>query len=61
MDDLRCCGSGACIIDAEGNCWCGQQWDGKKMCSKLSKEAVDNQPDEHLPSPSTKPDLAQPN
>ncbi len=31
-EDLRCCGSGACIIDAEGRCWCGQQWDGQKMC-----------------------------
>ena len=33
QDDKRCCGSGACIIDAQGHCWCGQQWDGKKMCS----------------------------
>lgn len=32
-DDPRCCGSGTCIIDAAGNCWCGQQWDGEKMCS----------------------------
>jgi len=31
-DDPRCCGSGTCLIDAEGRCWCGQQWDGKKMC-----------------------------
>jgi hypothetical protein len=31
-DDPRCCGSGTCIIDAEGRCWCGQQWDGQKMC-----------------------------
>ncbi|HYN61984.1 MAG TPA: hypothetical protein VET87_20980 [Rubrivivax sp.] len=30
-DDPRCCGSGTCIIDAEGRCWCGQQWDGLKM------------------------------
>ena len=26
-DDPRCCGSGTCIIDPEGRCWCGQQWD----------------------------------
>jgi hypothetical protein len=32
-DDLRCCGSGTCIINAEGFCWCGQQWDGEKMCN----------------------------
>ena len=25
-NDTRCCGSGACIIDPEGRCWCGQQW-----------------------------------
>jgi hypothetical protein len=31
-DDPRCCGSGTCIIDNEGRCWCGQQWDGQKMC-----------------------------
>ena len=27
-DDPGCCGSGTCIIDSEGRCWCGQQWDG---------------------------------
>ena len=31
-DDPRCCGSGTCIIDAAGRCWCGQQWDGQRMC-----------------------------
>jgi hypothetical protein len=31
-EDKRCCGSGACIIDIEGRCWCGQRWDGQKMC-----------------------------
>ena len=30
-DDPRCCGSGTCIIDSEGRCWCGQQWDGQRM------------------------------
>ena len=30
-EDPRCCGSGTCIIDVEGRCWCGQQWDGQKM------------------------------
>jgi hypothetical protein len=32
MEDERCCGTGTCIIDAEGSCWCGQRWDGTKMC-----------------------------
>jgi hypothetical protein len=31
-DDERCCGTGTCIIDTQGRCWCGQQWDGEKMC-----------------------------
>jgi hypothetical protein len=30
--DERCCGTGTCIINAEGFCWCGQKWDGEKMC-----------------------------
>jgi len=30
-EDTRCCGSGTCIIDSEGRCWCGQQWDGVHM------------------------------
>jgi hypothetical protein len=30
--DKRCCGTGTCIIDKDGKCWCGQQWDGEKMC-----------------------------
>lgn len=34
-EDPRCCGSGVCIIDSEGRCWCGQQWDGQKMCSPV--------------------------
>jgi hypothetical protein len=31
-EDPRCCGSGTCIINTAGRCWCGQQWDGEKMC-----------------------------
>jgi hypothetical protein len=30
-EDPRCCGSGPCIIDSEGRCWCGQKWDGQTM------------------------------
>jgi hypothetical protein len=29
--DPRCCGTGTCIINADGECWCGQKWDGQKM------------------------------
>lgn len=32
LEDERCCGTGTCIINAEGYCWCGQKWDGQKMC-----------------------------
>lgn len=31
-EDLRCCGTGTCLINSEGVCWCGQRWDGSKMC-----------------------------
>lgn len=30
-EDPRCCGSGTCIIDTEGRCWCGLQWDGQEL------------------------------
>ncbi len=32
VEDERCCGTGTCIINAQGYCWCGQKWDGEKMC-----------------------------
>lgn len=32
LEDERCCGTGTCIINAQGYCWCGQKWDGEKMC-----------------------------
>ena len=35
QDDERCCGTGTCIIDTQGACWCGQVWDGEKMCLPL--------------------------
>ncbi len=34
-EDPRCCGTGTCIIDPEGRCWCGQQWDGTKMAMPM--------------------------
>jgi hypothetical protein len=32
QDDERCCGTGTCLINAEGYCWCGQKWNGSVMC-----------------------------
>ena len=46
-EDPRCCGSGTCIIDSEGCCWCGQHWDGKKMCMP----AVSNTAEATAPEP----------
>ena len=36
-EDERCCGTGHCMINADGQCWCGQQWDGEKMCQPKQK------------------------
>ncbi|WP_168224642.1 hypothetical protein [Rhodoferax aquaticus] len=44
QDDERCCGTGTCIIDAKGRCWCGQQWDGEKMCRPTPAVAHDTTP-----------------
>ena len=51
QDDERCCGTGTCIIDAHGQCWCGQQWDGEKMC----RPPLDVSPPDR-----SEPDLAKP-
>ncbi len=40
-EDERCCGSGHCIVNADGQCWCGQQWDGEKMCQPKLKALAD--------------------
>ena len=45
-EDPRCCGSGTCIIDTEGRCWCGQQWDGQKMGLPASGSATEAAPAE---------------
>jgi hypothetical protein len=36
-EDERCCGTGHCMINGDGQCWCGQQWDGEKMCAPKPK------------------------
>ncbi len=46
-DDPRCCGTGTCIINADGRCWCGQQWDGEKMCFPPQDAPSQASPDAH--------------
>jgi hypothetical protein len=55
QDDERCCGTGTCIIDDQGRCWCGQQWDGEKMC-RPTQDAARTSATE--PSPPAEPDNA---
>jgi len=48
--DKRCCGSGVCIINDAGECWCGQVWDGEKMAApslKLISDADKSQEQDH--------------
>ena len=44
-EDLRCCGTGTCLINAEGICWCGQRWGGEKMCFPVKVGSVENSKD----------------
>lgn len=55
-DDERCCGTGTCIIDARGLCWCGQQWDGEKMCRPDQTGAPSGTPDAPQKQPNTQAD-----
>ena len=50
-DDERCCGTGTCIINAEGYCWCGQKWDGEKMCFPERGETAPPEPQAQQASP----------
>ena len=56
MEDPRCCGTGTCIINDEGQCWCGQTWDGERMCfarvAPTPPPAVDSSlpPDDEAPA-----------
>ena len=49
-DDKRCCGTGTCIIDGQGHCWCGQQWDGVQMCRPTSADASALQDHDTVPT-----------
>ena len=51
-EDLRCCGTGTCLINAEGVCWCGQQWDGEKMCFPEKLGLAENPKSESPPAAS---------
>ncbi len=50
-DDPRCCGTGTCIINAEGFCWCGQRWDGEKMCFPERQELPPSGPPSEAQEP----------
>ena len=54
--DKRCCGSGVCIINDAGECWCGQVWDGEKMSAPSLKmySAIDKNQEQE--SDKLKPD-----
>ncbi len=52
-EDLRCCGTGTCLINADGMCWCGQRWDGEKMCFPDKAEPVKTSPIDATLQPGT--------
>ena len=52
MEDTRCCGTGTCIITAQGYCWCGQRWDGTRMCFP-ERAGSDRQDEDANPQPGT--------
>ena len=61
MEDKRCCGSGNCIINAEGVCWCGQQWDGEKMVSPHTEtnDTMENEKANHILTAQTRHSFLQ--
>ena len=46
--DTRCCGSGTCIINEAGECWCGQKWDGNKMIPRVSSVELNSNLDKTI-------------
>jgi hypothetical protein len=46
-EDLRCCGTGTCLINEDGFCWCGQKWDGEKMCFPEKEQPEASTVDKH--------------
>ena len=59
--DKRCCGSGVCIINDAGECWCGQVWKGEKMvapsllASKVDVKQLEKDLDLSNPNPKDLP------
>lgn len=51
--DPRCCGSGTCIVDPAGRCWCGQQWDVEKTCKPepAAQQDTERQPESRGTAP----------
>jgi len=49
MEDTRCCGTGTCIINADGECWCGQRWNGTQMSFPENLQAKTNSKAEGKP------------
>jgi hypothetical protein len=60
MEDTRCCGTGTCIINAEGYCWCGQRWNGERMCFPEPAHRQPSQESQDNKSSSASADLPQP-
>ena len=54
--DNRCCGSGVCIINDAGECWCGQVWDGEKMSAPPLISKTSPLPTSDFEQKSTKPE-----
>jgi hypothetical protein len=54
--DKRCCGSGVCIINDAGECWCGQVWDGEKMSAPPLMSARSQSVDPNPEAENTKPE-----
>jgi hypothetical protein len=57
--DKRCCGSGVCIINEAGECWCGQVWDGEKMSAPplMSAKSQPTDPESANPKPESQDPL----
>jgi hypothetical protein len=55
VEDERCCGTGTCLINAEGLCWCGQKWDGQVMCRPGNGEPMNNEALSEAVSEASKP------
>ena len=44
QEDERCCGTGTCLINEQGLCWCGQQWNGGAIGFQPPQSPPDEKP-----------------